>query len=305
MSQKKYSENFIEQLLLYFIFFYLLVLVCNLYINNAWEDRSEFFNGGDYSPSILGMLINEFFLAYLMAKIIFIKFDKKYVLIFLLCSIVYYTRAPLILLSIVLLVTDKIKNTAKIILIILLAFFSLIILYLRFNNLSEALRLAPEFYGSYALVGIGRLFVTEINLEATLLNILSIIFRPLEFLFFPVDYFFNLEGYISAARFAGHELNEFVYIEMLDSQYNAFGSILFPYFLILGPALGTFVFCIWAFFYFLMLAWWSKNSKSALLYMLMLGISGLLFSWCSPFIWAAPFLLQKNKLNRLIKVEAI
>jgi hypothetical protein len=279
--------------------------MCNLYLNNAWENRTDFFLEGSYSTGILGMLINEIFLAYLMAKIIFIKLDKKYVLIFVLCSITSFSRAPLVLLSIVLLVTNKIKNFTKISLITLLIFLSAIILYLRFGNLSTAVRLVPEFYGNYALVGIGRLLATELNPGASLPNILSIIFKPLEVLFFPADYFFNLEGYLSAERFAGYELNKFVYVEMLDSNYNAFGTILFPYFLILGQVLGVLVFCMWAIFYFFVLAAWSKDTRSTLLYMLMLGISGLLFSWCSPFIWIAPFFLPKNKLTRLTKVETI
>ncbi len=305
MERRRYTESCIERYALFFVTIYLIVLACNLYLNNAWESRAEFFEGGNYSPTILGMFINEIFLSYLMAKIIFIKFDKKYVLIFLLCSIVYYSRAPLVLLSIVLLVTNKIKNLTKICLISLLIFLSAFILYLRFGNLSDIIELAPEFYGNYPLVGIGRLLATEINPGATFANFLSLIFRPLEVLFFPADYFFNLEGHLSAARFTGYELNKFVHVEMLDSNYNAFGTILFPYFLVLGPVLGILVFCMWAIFYFFALATWSRDARSTLLYVLMLGVSGLLFSWCSPFIWIAPFLLPNNQLTRLTKVEAI
>jgi hypothetical protein len=299
MARRNNTENVIEKYTLYIVTIYLVFLACNFYLNNAWENRADFFEGGKYSPAIFGMLINEVFLAYLMAKIIFIKFEKKYFLIFLLCSIVYYSRAPLILLSIVLLVTNKIKNSTKVFLIILLIFLSVLILYLRFGNLLDLMRQVPEFYGGYPLVGIGRLLVTELNSEATFLNFLSIIFRPLEIVFFPADYFFNLEGHLSAARFAGNELNKFVYVEILNSSYNAFGTILFPYFLILGPALGALVFCMWAIFYFLALAAWTKDTKSTLLYMLMLGVSGLLFSWCSPFIWMAPFLFGRKKTKTL------
>lgn len=305
MQQKKYSEILIDKYVLYLIVIYLLISMCNLYLNNAWDNRADFFLKGSYSPTIFGMLVNEIFLAYLISKIIFVKFEKKYFLIFLLCSIVYYSRAPLVLLSITLLVTNKIKNNIKIILIALLIFLSTIILYLRFGNFSDVLRQVPEFYGNYPLVGIGRLLATEVNSGATILNFIAILFRPLEIVFFPADYFFNLEGQLSAARFAGYELNKFVYVEMLDSNYNAFGTILFPYFLILGPALGTLVFCIWTIFYFFILAAWTKDTRSSLLFMLMLGVSGLLFSWCSPFIWIAPLLLQRIKLTRLPKVEAI
>ena len=73
MERRNNAENCIERYALYFVAIYLVVLACNLYLNNAWESRADFFEGGNYSPSILGMLINEIFLAYLMAKIIFIK----------------------------------------------------------------------------------------------------------------------------------------------------------------------------------------------------------------------------------------
>ena len=223
----------------------------------------------------------------------------------MLCSFVYFSRAPLVLLSITLLITNKIKIDTKISLVALLISLSVIILFLRFGNLSDIHRYVSEFYGNYALVGIGRLATTERNSEATHLNFLSLIYRPLDILFFPVDYFFNLAGHLSAARFAGYELNKFVYVEILGSNYNSFGTILFPYFLILGPALGFLAFCIWAIFYFFALTIWTKDTRSSLLYMLMLGVSGLLFSWCSPFIWIAPFLLRRIKLMRLPKVEAI
>jgi hypothetical protein len=168
---------------------------------------------------------------------------------------------------------------------------SLLILTIRYGGELPGIDDLMIFYIQYPFVGIGRLFVTDFDVNVNHLGALSLFFRPFGLLTFTIDYLLDLGGSLSIERYAGLLLSSVVFIPLLDNHYNAFGSVLFPYVVAYGNFFGVFVFIISiSLFYFSLKLIF--NNKFAWRFLIFLAISGFLFSWNSPFIWVAPFFVR-------------
>lgn len=277
--------------LVYIITSYFLFRLYFLIMSEAFSDRSQFFNGGLYAPNIIDVLINEVFFSLVLTLIILGQFRWRYVIFTLIGAIVYFTRAGIVLLFLACMVSHGISRRDKIWLIILGGVASLLILVIRFEGKMPSLDEFLLLYIEYPFVGIGRLMVTDIDHNTNHFGALSLFFRPFGVVPFSIDYLLGLDGAFSIERHAGKLLSNFVFLPLLGDDFNAFGSIVFPYVIAYGVFYGFFVFFLSMAIFYSALRFIFDN-KTALRFLLFLAISGLLFSWNSPFIWIAPFVMR-------------
>lgn len=270
---------------------YLSYRMSFLIVSEAFSDRSQFFIDGVYAPNIYDMLFNEVFFSLILTLIIAGRFRWKYIIFTLICAVVYFTRAGIVLLYIACMVSPGVSHRNKIILFVFAGVASLLILVIRFDGELPGLDNLIMFYIKYPFVGIGRLIVTDFDSSVNHLGALSLFFRPFGVFTFTVDYLLGLDGLLSIERHAGLLLSGFIFIPLLDDYFNAFGSILFPYVVAYGLYFGIFVFFVSMALFYLSLKFISHN-KFAWRFSIFLIISGFLFSWNSPFIWIAPFFIR-------------
>lgn len=294
------SYRFIDILLSCIVFTYLYRLLI-IFSSGAWHDRSQFFNGGLYAPNLLDMINNEILSGVVLVMIIMGRIRWLYVFYFLLGSLVFFTRTGIILFVLACIFSPAFSIASKLKIISLGFVLSLMILIIRFGGGIPGSDHLFLFYFTYPLIGVGRLLETSFNDSLGLINSWTLFYRPIGVLPFFYDYLFGLNGSISIERFIGRELSEFQYVSLLDGEYNAFGTILYPYFTAFGPVLGVFVFFISMTLYFLTVMS-LLGCSAAVRVCLFLVISGFLFSWVAPFVWLAPFifiLLTKIKLPKI------
>jgi hypothetical protein len=271
--------------------FYLFYKFSNLVTAGAWSDRALFFNDGLYSPGVVDILINELFLSLILVVVILGRFRWIYFIFVLTGAVVYFTRSGIIFFLIACMFSLGISRVVKFNILIFSVLGSILILAIRFDGNIPDLDNFLLFYVDYPLIGIGRLLVTEYHNSIDNFSSLTLFFRPLGLVTFSIDYFYSLGGAFSIERFAGILLSEFIYIPMFDEYFNAFGTILFPYFIAFGKIMGSVVFLISIalFFFSLILIF---NTSFSVRFCLFLVFSGLLFSWNAPFIWVAPFICR-------------
>jgi hypothetical protein len=284
------SLSYFDNLVL-FLISYLSYRLYFLIKSEAFSDRSQFFIDGIYASNIVDMLINEVFFSVMLALIVVGRFRWKYIIFILICSVVYFTRASVALLCIACMVSPGVSHRSKIILIATAGVASLLILVIRFGGELPGINDLILFYIKYPFVGIGRLIVTDFDNNVNHLGALSLFFRPFGAFTFTIDYFWGLDGSLSIERHAGLLLSSFVYVPLLDDDFNAFGSILFPYVVAYGNYFGVFVFILSMSLYYYSLKF-IFNSKFSWRFLIFLAVSGFLFSWNSPFIWVAPFFVR-------------
>lgn len=281
-----YFDNFVLVLI-----FYLSYRGYLLFVSDAWSDRSQFFIDGIYAPNIFDMLINEVFFALMLTLIILGRFRWEYIIFTLIGAVVYFTRAGIILLFIACMISSGVSRRIKIILFVIAGVASLLILAIRFGGELPRMDDLITFYIKYPFVGVGRLIVSDFDNNVNHLGALSLFFRPFGVFTFAVDYFMGLGGSLSIERHAGQLLSGFVFIPLLDGDFNAFGSILFPYVVAYGNYFGVLVFIISMSLFYCSLKF-IFNNKFAWRFLIFLIFSGFLFSWNSPFIWIAPFFVR-------------
>jgi hypothetical protein len=271
--------------------FYFLYKLSILTVVNAWDDRSLFFNDGLYSPNLLDILINELLFSLILGVVILGRFRWVYFIFVLIGSVVYFTRAGIMLYLIACMFSGGISYAIKAKMLCFASVASLLILVIRFGGNIPNLDELFLFYVDYPLIGIGRLLVTEHSNSVDGFGVLTLFFRPLGILTFLIDYSFTLSGSFSIERFAGKLLSDFVYIPLIGDHFNAFGTILFPYFIAFGRIEGLLVFFLTiVFFFYVLCVIFDVSVAGRFCFFLM--FSGLLFSWNAPFIWIAPFICR-------------
>jgi len=279
------------ELIIIFCIFYFLYNIYNYTVVGAWVNRGDFFNDGEFAPSLLDFIINEIIFSLVLFKIIKGEVNCLYFLFIIISALSYFTRVPLLLLAIAALVSPGLPKTLKFYIFLFSLIISFCILILRFYGNPISFNEVIIFYGKYLLVGIGALMGLRDSYEYQFIYYLPLFFRPLEVVTFTLDYIFNLGGMLSVGRYAGGILNEFSFNPLLDDYYNAFGTILYPYMIVFGPYLFFPVFFLSIAVQYIFVAF-IFDRKIAKSYILFLLISGLIFSWNSPFIWIAPFLVK-------------
>lgn len=291
MKLKKNKNINYFDMLTWIVVIYLFNKLFVLVAGGAWADRSLFFNDGLYSPGVVDILINELFFTLILVMVVLGRFRWIYFVFVLIGALVYFTRSGITFFLIACMFSTGISRAAKINILIFAILSSLIILIIRFGGSLPDLNNILLFYLDYPLIGIGRLLVTDYHNAVDNLSVLTLFFRPLGIFTFSIDYFYSLGGSFSIERFAGILLSEFVYIPILGEHFNAFGTILFPYFIAFGEILGIAVFLI-SFILFFFTLMFLFNIGFAVRFCLFLVISGLLFSWNAPFVWIAPIVCR-------------
>jgi hypothetical protein len=134
----------------------------------------------------------------------------------------------------------------------------------------------------------------------TALQYISLFVKPIDCILFAADYVGQRAGELSTGRHVGLELSRFVYIQPLQGAYNAFGTILYPFVLIGGWVIGPLLFVLFITFQYVQYRFVTQDEQLSRRYIYLLMITGILFSWTSPFVWMVPFLFIKvrNRAHR-------
>ncbi len=274
----------------------------DLFVSGAWSDRAQFFGDGLHAPNLFDMINNEIISSVVLVMIVVGNFHWLFGVYFLLGSLVFFTRAGIFLLILACIVSQAFSNRVKLQIILLGCVASLIILLIRFAGVVPTLDDFILFYLTYPLVGIGRLMETNFDSGVNYLQSLTLIFRPFGVFTYIYDYLLGLDGSASFERYAGEKLSTFEYSNLLNGYYNAFGTLLYPYFLAFGPYLGFCAFFISFILYYLSVSI-LFGKHSAIRICMYILISGILFSWVAPFFWAAPFIIFALKKTSLIRLN--
>lgn len=291
--------DIITKLLIIFSFYIIGKRLFYIATTDGWSDRADFFVDGVMAPVFSDFILNEVILSFFLIYIVIVGVKPVLILIFLAASLAYFNRSPLILMFCALLFSPNVSFQKKIIYGIAFFLASLFILYLRIGNDLFDFGKFSFFILTYPVVGIGRLLISDVSDSVNFFHVISLLLKPLDSVFFIVDYSFNLAGEISAARFTGLELSTFRYIPFLDNSFNAFGTVVFPFIYIFGWFFGTMLFFMFlvANYFLYRISLNSATSAKRLIFMFLL--SGILFSWASPFIWVLPFFFPSHKKYRL------
>jgi len=278
--------------------FCIIALTIRLYtvaIGGGWADRTQFFGEGELRPNIIDFVYNEIMINYLIVRVIAFRSNPLVYLLIVLSSFAYFTRLPLILLFFAITLSKSINIKSKIFLGFTALFISFLILYIRFGLDAFLGENSSVFYLTYPVVGIGRLIGTVQEYDVTALQYVSLFFKPIDSILFVVDYVGQRAGELSTGRYVGLELSRFVYIQPLQGAYNAFGTILYPFVLIAGWVLGPILFALFIPFQYLQYRFATQDEMLSRRYIYLLLITGILFSWTSPFVWMIPFLFTRFK----------
>lgn len=274
---------------------YLSFRLASLLLYGSWLDRAEFFNGGEYSPSLIDFVVNEVVFNCILIAIMVGRLKLSYLLLCLICSVVYFSRTFLILLMFASFLSVNFSMLQKIFFIFFVAVASYALLLLRHAGESIGVDNIILYYVDYPIIGVGRLLVTNVDYNSPF-GFFSLIFRPFGFISFMIDYLGQMNGSFSIERYASALLANFVYIPTLGESYNAFGTILFPYVVSYGLHYGALIFVVSIIFYLFSLRL-IFSYTCALRIISFILLTGGLFSWCSPFIWISPFLVKLLKID--------
>lgn len=282
-----------QKIILFICVFVVASRMYTILIGGGWEDRSQFFAEGELRPGILDFIFNEILIYYLLARVIIYRLNWLVCTIIIVSAFAYYTRVPLTLMFVALLLARELSLRLKLAAAGVVAVISFVVLYLRIGEDLIYSDNASIFYISYPVVGLARLFVTSPIADVTGLHYLTLFLKPFDAVIFMVDYSGGYAGELSAGRFAGLELARFEYIQSLQGGYNAFGTVLYPFVLIAGWVLGPILFLLFLAFQMMCYSFATYDSSFSRRYIYFLLLTGLLFSWTSPFVWLVPFLFTK------------
>ena len=291
----------------FFSIHFILILFCvyavgsrllTVVISGGWADRSQFFVDGELRPTMVDFIFNELMIYYLLIRVIIYRFNLPICLLIVASGFSYYTRVPITLLFFAIAVSTKLDLRWKIWtgLAVIVASFSL--LYLRIGDDLIYSENSSIFYLIYPMIGLARLWQTTQSIDVNAWHYATLAFKPLDAVMFLVDYFGVHGGQLSAARFSGMELSQFEYIQSLQGSYNAFGSILYPFVYIAGWVSGILIFIVFLIGQRIAYMFATQSSDISNRYLIFLLITGILFSWPSPFVWLAPFIFTRIRNRR-------
>lgn len=264
-----------------------------IFMGGGWEDRGQFFGEGELRPNLIDFIYNEVMVNYLILRVIAYKPSAVVLLLIILSAFAYFTRLPITLLFFAVLLSREISNKLKLVILLSVALISFLLLYIRFGNDILIGSNSYIFYVTYPLIGVARLIGTSHEFDVSPLQYICLFFKPIDGILFIVDYVGNYGGELSTGRYVGIDLSNFVYIQSLQGAYNAFGTVLYPFILIAGWVVGPLLFCLFIIFQVVQYTFATQDSGLSRRYVMFLLITGILFSWTSPFAWLVPFLFTK------------
>lgn len=274
----------------------IVVLATRMYtviFGGGWADRAQFFGEGELRPSLVDFIYNEVLVNYLILRVIAFRYSPLVYFMIVLSAFAYFTRLPLVLLFFAIVVSRSIRPRAKIFLGLVALLISVAVLYIRLGTEAIYGDNSSIFYLTYPFVGISRLIGTTQEIGVTPLQYLSLFVKPLDAVLFVADYAGQRAGELSTGRHVGLELSQFVYIQQLQGAYNAFGTVLYPFVLIAGWQVGPLLFAMFIVFQYLQYRFITQDEELSRRYIYLLLITGILFSWTSPFVWLVPFFFFK------------
>ncbi|WP_206435979.1 hypothetical protein [Altericroceibacterium xinjiangense] len=264
-----------------------------IFQGGGWADRAQFFGEGDLRPNLIDFVFSEILVNYLVVRVIAFRYSTVVYGLLVLSAFAYFTRVPLILLTVAIFFSAGITKRAKVVLGAAALSMSVLLLYIRFGEAIVYGEATATFFLTYPLIGIARLLETPQIYDPTALQYLGLFFKPLDAVLFVVDYIQQYDGELSPGRFVGIDLTRFVYIQSLQSAYNAFGTVLYPFILIAGWTIGPILFVLFIMFQYLMYKFATQSEVISRRFLYVLLTTGVLFSWASPFVWLAPLLFTK------------
>lgn len=285
------------------IAFSILLLGSNLariLLGRGWINRSEFFSDGEFSPTLPDFIFNEVILSFFLLYIVIIGARPIIVMIFIGSAFAYFTRAPIILMFFAIMFSPNLGFKNKLILGAVLLIFTTGILYLRVGEGIFDAEVFKLFFFTYPFVGIARLIETTASSDVNSFHIISVFLKPVDVFFFAIDYLAGLQGSLSSTRLVGAELTQFKYLPLLGNSYNAFGTVAFPFILVFGWFFGLSFFVIFIVFTYFSYWYYFRQHLVSLKLLLMILITGLLFTWASPFIWLLPLIFPRSILPRRV-----
>ena len=282
-----------HNLLLLFCVFTVGKRLVTVFIGGGWADRAQFFGEGALKPSILDFAFNEILIYYLLVRVLVGKPNPILYLTIVLSAFAYYTRVPLTLMLIALLMARRLTIRLKIMFGLGVVVLSAVVLWLRIGDYMVYGESSAMFFLTYPIIGMGRLFQLEQIYSPPPNYYLLLFFKPADAILFLVDYIQGYAGTLSVGRFAGMELSRFEYIQWLQGSYNAFGTILYPFILIAGWVVGPVLFVFFLVLQMLLYNFATQDFELSKRFMAFMLVTGLLFSWTSPFVWLTPFLFTR------------
>ena len=283
------------------LFFSILLLAQNIYsilTTTGWSDRAAFFQEGDLAPSLPDFIFNEIVLPFFLLYILIVGVRPIFFIIFIATSFAYFNRSPIVLFAFALMFSPNITAKNKLFFGGIFVLLLILIMYLRVGDAIFEFETFAFFFFTYPAIGVSRLMETGLSPDVNGFHMIGILLKPIDAIFFVSDYLFSLNGDLSAAKFAGQELNQFRYLPFLEESFNAFGTLVFPFVYIFGWFFGLSFFGFFVIFHYYAYRYHFRQHDPALRVILMLLTTGLLFSWNSPFIWILPFLFPRSRFYR-------
>lgn len=285
-----------------FLLLFCAYVVCSRMITVAltggWSDRAQFFVDGDLRPGIVDFVFNEVMVYYLLARVIIYKFSPLVCLLIVGSGFAYYTRVPIILLFFALLVSARLSMRVKLWAGLATLLLSFALLYLRIGDDLLYGDNSSIFYLTYPLIGVARVWQTTSSFDANSWHYATLIFKPLDVVMFMIDYLGMHGGQLSAGRYSGLELSQFEYIQSLQGAYNAFGSVLYPFVYIAGWRTGMAIFIVFLIAQYALYMFATESKTLTRRFMAFLLLTGVLFSWTSPFVWMTPLIFTRFRHRR-------
>lgn len=290
MRDRIYDEDRLN-IFLYVISLIILIRIFQIYSNEGWTDRGLFFNGAENAPGIFFFIVNEVFKPILLARIVLYGANLRYIIFFILSSIAFFTRQPLLEFVIAFLFAQNIKNKYKLFSVVTFVVLGFAVLYVRMGMSAFDVESIRIFWADYIFVGFARLVEISPIYNFDIIYLIGNILKPIDSVFFAVDYLFQMGGSLSIGRLIGYDLRESLYLTLLDAEYNAFGTVFYSWYYLYGLPVGAFFFLL-----SLIVNWYSYkifgySSSQSYRYIFFLIFSGFLFSHFVPFIWMAPVFL--------------
>lgn len=288
----------LHTLLLLFCTYVVASRMFTVIVTGGWADRAQFFVDGDLRPGMVDFIFNEVMIYYLLIRVIIYKFSPLVCLLIIGSGFAYYTRVPIILLFFALLVSAQLSMRVKFWAGLATFALSFALLYLRLGDDLLYGENSTIFYLTYPLIGIARVWETSGSFNANPWHYATLVFKPLDAIMFMIDYLGMYGGQLSAGRYSGLELSQFEYIQSLQGAYNAFGTVLYPFVYIAGWRVGLAIFVVFLVAQYTLYLFATQSKTLTRRFMLFLLISGLLFSWTSPFVWMTPLIFTRFRHRR-------
>ena len=298
VTRRGLSMPGLHDLLLLFCVYVVISRMFTVVISGGWSDRAQFFTDGELRPGMIDFIFNEVMIYYLIIRVIIYKFSPLVCLLIIGSSFAYYTRVPLILLFFALLVSAKLSFRLKFWSGMVTLVLSFTLLYLRIGDDLIYGESSSIFYLSYPLIGMARVLQTSRSFDTNAWHYATLVFKPLDTVMFMIDYLGMYGGHLSAGRYSGLELSQFEYIQSLQGAYNAFGTVLYPFVYIAGWPVGVAMFVIFLIGQYNLYMFSTQSKILTQRFIAFLLLTGVLFSWTSPFVWVTPLIFTRFRYRR-------